>query len=124
MDEPGALDGLFGLAPPKQGAAVGGALAGKLGVGAEDVQVSAYDPKKGFNASTCGFAVNGELQMSAWTEGVEVKLECNGERYVYRGLDESTGRFGLDAESSTSYWKQDERGIYVPDTSAPAETMW
>lgn len=125
MDEPGALDQIFGLgAPaPAQGAAVGAALASKLGVPADEVSVSSYDPKKGFNASNCGFAVDGELQMSAWTEGIEARLTAGGVEYTYRGLDESTGRYG-QGESASGYWQLDERGIYVPAEAPKNDFGW
>ena len=95
-------------------------LASKLGT---DVKVISRDAHKGFNAGNCGFAVQGELQMAAWTQGVEIKFEAGGEKYVYRGLDETTGRFGVDVEHE-GYWKQDERGIYVPDKSASSGFGW
>jgi hypothetical protein len=124
MDEPGALDQIFGIgtpAAPVKGAEVGAALAAKLGVPADQVSVASYD-HKGFNASNCGFAVDGELQMSAWTEGVEAKLTAGGVEYTYRGLDDKTGRYG-QGESESGYWQLDERGIYVP-AEAPKEELW
>lgn len=92
----------------------------KLGA---DANVTSRDERKGFNAGNCGFPVKGELQMSAWTEGLEIKFEAGSEKFVYRGLDETTGRFGLDVEHE-GFWKQDERGIYVPDKSASEDLLW
>jgi hypothetical protein len=134
MDEPGALEGIFGLSPsavapsasPQNSARaelLAQGLASKLEVTAEAVKVAEFSSQKGFNAGNCGFAVAGELQMSAWTEGLEVKFECDGQSYVYRGLDEKSGRYGQDV-AHEGFWKQDERGIYVPDLSAPQEEIW
>lgn len=127
MDDPGALDNIFGLNPAAPAApalsaenaakadALAAKLAGKLQVGADAVQMASFE-QKGFNAGNCGFAVKGEMQMSAWTEGLELKFECGGEKYVYRGLDEKTGRYGQDV-AHEGYWQLDERGIYVVDNS-------
>lgn len=127
MDQPGALGEVFGLNPaPAPGltsenaaqmAQLGQSLASKLQVPAESVKLVSYE-RKGFNGGDCGFPVAGELQMSAWTEGLEVKWACEDQKYVYRGLDASTGRYGVDDSDYRGYWKQDERGIFVPDPSA------
>lgn len=134
MDEPGALDNLFGLqsASPTPGLSaenaaraefLGKSLAAKLKVPSETVSLANFEAQKGFNAGNCGFAVQGELQMSAWTQGLELKFECEGQSFVYRGLDEKSGRFGLDV-AHEGYWLQDERGIYVPNPNAASEELW
>jgi hypothetical protein len=135
MDAPGALDQIFGLNPSAPAApslsaenaakaeALGAKLADKLQVSADAVRLASFE-QKGFNAGNCGFAVKDELQMSAWTEGLELKFECGGEKYVYRGLDEKTGRYGVDV-AHEGYWKQDGRGIYVVDnTPDNSLDMW
>lgn len=133
MDEPGALDSIFGLNPAAAPApalsaentakaeALAQGLAGKLQVSPDAVKLGSFE-QKGFNAGNCGFAVKDELQMSAWTDGLEVKFESDGQKYVYRGLDEKTGRYGQDVPHE-GYWKLDERGIYVVDDS-PEPEMW
>lgn len=131
MDEPGALDQIFAPQAPSAGdknAAIanqlGQQLAGKLEVGADQVQVVGMDARKGFNASNCGFPVQGELQMSAWTEGLEVKFACDGQNYVYRGLDDKNGRFGQDV-AHQGFWVANEKGVYRPDPNAPKEDdLW
>lgn len=132
MDEPGALDGIFGLKASQSAPAIspenaakaeqiGQNLAERLQVSADAVQLSSFE-SKGFNASNCDFAVNGEMQMSAFTQGIELKFNHDGQGFVYRGLDEKTGRFGQDV-AHEGYWKLDERGIYIPDNS-PISNDW
>ncbi|MBS2035427.1 hypothetical protein JST97_10585 [bacterium] len=134
MDEPGALDGIFGLkasAPAPEMSAenaaraeqIGARLAERLKVDAQAVQLRGFDASKGFNAGNCDFAVSGELQMSAFTQGIEARYSCEGQNYIYRGLDEKSGRFGQDVQHE-GYWKEDERGIYVPDPNAPSLDGW
>lgn len=132
MDEPGALEQIFApktAAPTAavnpelaaQAAAIGQSLASKLQVSPDQLQLASCETK-GFNASNCGFAVQGEMQMSAWTEGLEAHFECEGQKYLFRGLDAANGRYAQDVNHD-GYWKQDERGIYVPDNSA-APDLW
>ena len=134
MDEPGALDDIFGLKSASSAPALSAdnaakadalatSLAAKLQVAPEAVALTNFEAQKGFNAGNCGFAVQGELQMSAWTEGLELKFECDGQSYVYRGLDEKSGRFGTDV-AHEGYWLKDERGIYVPNQNAASEELW
>lgn len=120
MDEPGALDAIFNNAPATPGQGLARDLATKLQVDPSSVQVTSYETQKGFNAGNCGFPVSGELMMSAWTEGVEARLSVGEDRYVYRGLDDQSGRMGVDTEHQ-GFWKADERGIYRPDGDAPKE---
>ena len=123
MDEPGALDAIFNTAPAPKGKALADDLAKKLQVDPSSVQVTGYETQKGFNAGNCDFAVSGELQMSAWTQGIEAKFSVGEDRYVYRGIDEKSGRTGVDCDHK-GYWKEDERGIYRPDTSAKDLDAW
>lgn len=120
MDEPGALDAIFNTTPAAPGQGLARDLASKLQVDPASVQVTGYDARKGFNAGNCGFPVSGELSMSAWTEGVEAKFSVGEDRYVFRGLDEKTGRLGVDIEHN-GFWKEDEKGIFRPDADAPKE---
>lgn len=133
-NEPGASEAIFAQkasapAPtvsPEHAAkaqVISQGLATMLNVAPDAVKVSEFSTQKGFNASNCDFAVSGEMQMSAWTQGIESKFECDGQKYVYRGLDEKTGRYGQDV-AHQGYWKQDERGIFVPDLNAPKEDIW
>ncbi|HIB63689.1 MAG TPA: hypothetical protein EYO33_00835, partial [Phycisphaerales bacterium] len=66
---------------------------------------------KMMNLSTLGFPVEGELQMSAAGQAVEVKMSVGEEKFVFRGNGES-GRLGLDVEHD-GFWSKDERGIYT-----------
>jgi hypothetical protein len=117
MDEPGALDGLFNPAPTTPGQKLVGELAGKYQLDASAAQVTSYETQKGFNAGNGGFPVSGELMMSAWTQGIEAKFSIGEDKYVYRGINEKSGRLGLDCEHQ-GFWKADERGIYRPDGEA------
>lgn len=125
MDEPGALDSIFGASAPAAtpGQDLARGLAGKLGVDPASVQVTGYETQKGFNAGNCGFPVSGELSMSAWTEGIEAKFSVGEDRYVYRGIDQKSGRTGVDVEHQ-GYWKADERGIFRPDHDAKDLDAW
>ncbi|MFN8608694.1 MAG: hypothetical protein U0931_14250 [Vulcanimicrobiota bacterium] len=124
MDEPGALDSIFNPAPPAApGQELARGLATKLGVDPSAVQVTGYETQKGFNPGDCGFPVSGELSMSAWTEGIEAKFSVGEDRYVYRGIDQKSGRTGVDVEHE-GYWKADERGIYRPDHDAKPLDAW
>lgn len=120
MDEPGALEGLLNPAPATPGQALARDLANKLQVDPASVQVTGYETQKGFNAGNCGFPVSGELMMSSWTQGTEAKFSVGEDRYVYRGLNDKTGRMGMDVEHE-GFWKADDRGIYRPDADAPKD---
>lgn len=124
MDEPGALESIFNPAPPAaKGQAPAQDLAAKLKVDPARVQVTGYETQKGFNAGNCGFPVSGELSVSAWTEGIEARFSVDQDRYVYRGMDENSGRVGLDV-AHEGFWKADERGIYLPDHDAKEPELW
>ena len=51
---------------------------------------------------------------------MEAKFSVGEDRYVFRGLDEKTGRLGVDIEHN-GFWKEDEKGIFRPDADAPKE---
>lgn len=93
-------------------------VADQLGVDSDKVQVRSLQAT-GFNASTFGFPVKGELQMAAYTQGSEAQLTVGKENFVYRSINlwEDGGRLGLDV-SHEGYWMRDERGVYIPDKSA------
>ncbi len=99
---------------------VGSGLAAKLGVDRGQLSLTEFEARKGFNAGDFGFPVAGELAISAWTEGLELKFQVGEENFVYRGLDITTGRYAVDDKSHEGYWKVDDRGIYIPDRSAPS----
>lgn len=121
MDEPGALEQIFQTAPSAGPSAAEQALIDLLSAKLGQPVSLVSSEHKGFNAGDCGFPVSGELQMSAWTDGLEVKLQAGDEKFIYRGMDEKTGRFGQDVDHQ-GYWKQDEKGIYRPDGSASLDS--
>lgn len=120
MDEPGALDAIFNQPPATPGQGLARDLAAKLQVDPSAVKVTGYETQKGFNAGNCGFPVSGELMMSAWTEGIEARFSVGEDRFIFRGLDEKSGRLGVDTDHQ-GFWKADDRGIYRPDGDAPKE---
>lgn len=107
----------------KSGAATAATeLAKMLKRPAEEVEVTGF-AEKGMNAGNFGFPVQGELQISGFTEGIELKLSSGEEKFVFRGATGDLGRFGVDLEHD-GFWKADARGIYTPDTNAGGFDDW
>ncbi len=103
--------------------AVASQLASMLEVPASEINVTSF-AQKGLNPGHWGFPVEGQPQLAAFTQGVEMQITAGEQKFVFRGEGPQYGAFGEDSKHE-GYWKADDKGIYRPGAPFPSfENDW